>query len=440
VPGVAAPALRTAAWLLCVAAVNVVLVLVLGREGAGRATLIAVLPAVLVIAAALVASNRSILVFGALGLEMTAEPITHFVFQAPGGLSVYPADILVLLAIGSWLVGRLVAGRGDGPRAPSTPMLGWPFALFSVAILTAVSRGHAAYGTSYFSTATKLVLYAGIAFAIADLEPRKVHRGLVVVFYVGTVWMTLNALYFLAVGRSQLGEGTYEISTGGQRVVSLTVAMYLATAIFLALLNLGIDVSARRRALHLTIAALAVFCILNAYGRTTFVAVVVALPFLFVFGGRVREAVVGFVPLLIPFVALAAILVPLAVPDLVPTLVERVTQPRSRDTSYQWRVEARDRVLEQFHESPIVGVGFGRKTEFQHDGFRYELAGQDAHNGYVYLLAGGGLFAFGTFLLLVATFLRDAVRRYRAAIDPRSRVIVVWSGLAVSVFLVNSYS
>ena len=102
----------------------------------------------------------------------------------------------------------------------------------------------------------------------------------------------------------------------------------------------------------------------------------------------------------------------------------------------QWRLRANRAVLEQFREQPLFGVGFGRRSEFfievenETTGLpalhRAEI-GQDPHNGYVFLLAGGGILALGTFALLLGTFALDVVRRYRSSSDPRSRLILIWA-------------
>jgi O-antigen ligase len=97
----------------------------------------------------------------------------------------------------------------------------------------------------------------------------------------------------------------------------------------------------------------------------------------------------------------------------------------------------------------LIGVGFGRASEFYLDledpstGVPYRAhieIGQDPHNGYMWLLAGGGIAALGAFLLIVTVFAVDAVRRYRSTADPIERLIVTWAGVTLFVFLVNAAS
>jgi len=85
------------------------------------------LPAALVAFGALVESNRSILLFAALGLNFTSLAQLSNPLPVPGGIRVYPADVLVLLAVGAWLAARLTRPKDLVPRSLKTPLLGWTF-------------------------------------------------------------------------------------------------------------------------------------------------------------------------------------------------------------------------------------------------------------------------------------------------------------------------
>ena len=98
-------------------------------------------------------------------------------------------------------------------------------------------------------------------------------------------------------------------------------------------------------------------------------------------------------------------------------------------------VQANKAVLAQVREAPYVGSGFGRETEFfiqvkDSAGFlvpfRLQIF-QDPHNGYLWLWAGGGIIALGAFLAVLATFVVDAVRRFRGTNDEIERLIVLWA-------------
>lgn len=421
--------------LAVAAAGNAGLAAILAARGVPVAVVLAVLPAALVAFGALVASSRALLLFTAVALSIIAPPVVRpLPLQLPG--RVYSSDLVILLILAGWTAARLAAPPGRKPEWPRAPVLGWPFLFFAAAMLSAALRGHVEHGANLVGQPVRLVLYAAVAFAMTQVTYRQVHRGLVAVLYLGTAWMLVNAAYYRAAGQYQTDQ--VFLSTGGARTLSLTVAMYLASALILSLLNLQLETHARWRALHLTVAGLAAFGVVLAFGRATFAALAVVLPLLVVGFGRIREALLGLLPLCLPFVLLAAIAVPRALPDVGPTFVDRVTTPAGVDKNVRWREEASKAVLAQVRESPVVGVGFGKDAVFTFDRVRQSVD-QDPHNSFLYLLAGGGAAALGSFLLIVAVSAVGAWRRFlRAAAE--ERVLVAWSSLTLFVFLVNAAS
>ena len=103
----------------------------------------------------------------------------------------------------------------------------------------------------------------------------------------------------------------------------------------------------------------------------------------------------------------------------------------------RWREEANNAILEQYHESPLFGVGFGRGASFTLNHEEWVID-QDPHNSYVYLLAGGGLLLLSSFLLLVLAYAYDSWRRFRSAERHEERVLVVFSVFALITFLANA--
>ena len=87
---------------------------------------------------------------------------------------------------------------------------------------------------------------------------------------------------------------------------------------------------------------------------------------------------------------------------------------------------------------PLLGVGFGRTFNYIWNGYAYHLEG-DPHNSYIWILAGSGVFALASFLLLMAIFLRDAIKRVRAATS-FGRALVLWAIGTWFVFLLNALS
>lgn len=398
----------------------------------------AVLPLALVVFGALVARNRAILLFAALASPMIGFYREDALVTAP--FSIYLADVFVVLGLGSWIAERLLAPR-DSVEAVRlrTPMLGWPLVFFGSFVLISLIRGHEEHGESLFGNPSRLLLYAAAAAILDGLTPRQIYKGLVAVFYGGTVWSLAAAGLHLDQGTSQSGSET--LSTGGTRVLALSVSLYLAAALFLALLNLEVDESVRRRGLHLAIAGLATFGIILAYGRGTFAAVAVVVPLLVLGFRRIRAALFGLFPLLLPFIAVGALLIPQAVPDLGPTLADRVSLASvagpEQDQSTKGRLAAGEKIWGQVRESPLIGVGFG-KSETVVLGGGLTTVSQNYHNSWLYLLAAGGVLLFSSFLLLCGVFVYEVVRRLRQRLEPHERLIVVWSALTLFAFLMNA--
>jgi len=400
----------------------------------GEAIALALVPVVVVALGALIASNRTILVFAAIAMNLLAPLPVADPLPLPGGVVVYPSDVLVFLAIGSWLASWLLSPPDARPAPLRTRVLSWPLLLFAVILLPAVIRGHERYGLSIVSVPLRFLLYAGIAAAVADLTPQRAYTWLVRVFYTGAVWQAVVAVYGFATGTSVTS--TEELSTGGVRVLAGSTAMFLAGAVLLALLNLEQERRAGRSALHLAMVIIATFALVSTFQRTTFAALGLLLPLFLLAFWRIGLRVGGFLPLFAPFLVLAALLVPRADPTLVSTFVHRVTASPSTDTSANWRRKAVDAVWTQVRESPVTGVGFGRTTSFTIGRERISIT-QDPHNQFIYLWAGGGLLLLGAFVLLLIVYLAESLDRFKRGTQEERR-LVFWVVSLWFVFLVNS--
>ena len=408
--------------LIAVAITNIALGFAVATGRLAPVTASALVPALLVAGAALIASNRAILVFVAFALDLSGvialrEPVL--------GTSVYTSDIILALALGSWVAAWLIAPGGHRPSWPATPILGWPLLVFAIFIGIGVVRGHERWGLAYLSQPVRFVLYAGIAAAIADMTVRQAWRGLTLVFYLGAAWNAVAATYYLATGTTQWDVGS-RVSTGGTRVLTLTTALYLAGALVLALLNFEREHNFGRRFLHLFIAALATYGIAVSYGRGVWYAVVGVMVLLFVTRSRLRQAALLVLPLLLPLLLLSGIGLSQAAPTFVPGVVERVTTIRpTQDASIRWRQKANEAIWDQVREDPVIGVGFGKGASFTLGSTRFHIT-QDPHDSFLFLWAGGGILALGAFLLLFVLFLRDAWRRYLSQLEI-SAALIAWS-------------
>jgi O-antigen ligase len=370
---------------------------------------------------------RALILFLALGVHLV--PFTAVTVEPLLG-SVYLSDVILVLAIGVWLLERLMGG----PDAflPSSPIIGLPLALFGAALLPGIVEGHERFGSSFLGQPARFVLYAGIITALAGVSPRDAYRGIVAVFYCGTTLQTMAALYYLATGTSQTD--AVGLSTGGTRVLALSTGMYLTGALVLAMLNLQID--PRRWPLHIAVGLMALFGVVIAFGRVNYVAVAVLVPLLLIALPIVRRVAALSLAVVLPLVVLAALFLPTFSPDFFPTLGDRVNPSVERDASYLWRERATEVVLEGSSDDRLAGTGFGARYTFTVYGATHEISG-DPHNTFIYLLSGGGIIAFGTFVLLLLIYMIDAVRRLKHAVR-QDRCLIIFSLSFFLVFVLNT--
>lgn len=420
--------------LLAVVGANVALGSAVATGQIRAVTAVALVPVLFVAAAALIASNRAILVFGAFALDLSGVIALR---QSVLGDSVYASDIIVLLALGSWVAAWLIAPGGRRPSWPRTPILGWPLVVFAIFIGMGVVRGHELWGLSYLSQPVRFVLYAGIAAAIADMTPRQAWRGLTVVFYLGAAVNAVAAIFYLATGTVQWETGS-RLSTGGTRVLSLTTALYLTGALVLALLNLEREHRVGRRMLHVVAGGLATFGIVVTHGRGVWYAVAAVTVVLFLTRRGLLRATLAVLPLCLPLLVLGGVILTHVSPGFVPGVVERATTTGTIDRSIAWRVAANDAIWDHVREDPILGVGFGKTASFTVDFTRFDIT-QDPHNSFLFLWAGGGIVTLGSFLLLFVLFLGDVWRRYRYQAE-LPRALIVWCVAVWFCFAVNTLS
>jgi O-antigen ligase len=433
--GSPAPALKHAIVVAAVVGTNLVVGVALGTGQTTLVTLAIVVP-VLVVASSAMVTRREWLVYGAFLLTMLGSSLNERL-PGTGGTAIFPADVFLALAVSGWLVERLTAARGTPHERLRTLVLSWPLALFAAALMAAVVRGHARYGTSYLSQPARMVLYAAIAVAIAKMEPRATYRKLVQIFYLTTVVEALIGAYHLASGTSQTASSS--LSTGGTRALALTTAMFLAGGLILALLNLDIDRNPKHRPLHASIAALATFGIVISLGRTTFAALAVIIPILLIGLRRMRATMLAYAPLAAIFAALMILVVAEVKPSLGSTFAARLTGHVGTDTAVVQRQRKFHAALEGFGDDPILGLGFGRPVHFTAIDRSIITFSGDPEDSYIYVLAGGGIVALGSLIVLMLAFFGDTFWRVRG-IAGEERALVVFSASLAFVFFVNALS
>jgi O-antigen ligase len=361
-----------------------------------------------VVAAAVIASNRAILVFLVFAIDLSG--ITPLRKEIISG-HVWASDLVLFAVLLTWAAAWLIRPGGRRPTWPKAPILSWPLLLFAAFVAVGVVRGHELWGLGYLSQPVRFVIYALIAFAVSDLTPRQAWQVLVAVFYLGAVVNAIAAVYYLGTGTVQQ-EAASGVSTGGVRVLALTTALYLTGAVVLALLNFEREQRIGRRLLHLLVGGLAMFGIVVSFGRGVWFALTAVLVALFLSRRGLRRAAYFVLPLLLPVVIAGVFLLVHSDPGFVPRVVTRLTAVSNTDASIRWRQAANRAIWEQVQENPTFGVGFGKGATFVVDRERWDIT-QDPHDSYLFLWAGGGLLTLGTFLVLYVVFLGDCWRRYR---------------------------
>jgi O-antigen ligase len=404
------------------------------------------LPLIAVAAAVLLQSGRTLLVAAVFAIPLSGFAALARPLPIPGP-SVFPQDAIVVLALGAWAFDRLIYGpRGEALETRRTVIFGWPLVLFGLAIVVATLRGHYAYGATLFGQPLRLVLYAGILVALGGMTVQRLYVVLRTSLYLGTLVTMVWATYFIATGSSQTDAA--DLSTGGVRILGISTSLYCASTLFFALTSVRLSSSGSARMMHLAMAVLGLFGVVLGFGRAVFAATALVCLVLLAFSGSVRRSIASVVPLALPLLVLVAIFLPRVAPDAVEAARARISSPPATDANVQWREEANKAVFAQVRENPLFGVGFGRSSHFfiavpSRSGVVVPVRvniGQDPHNGYLYLWAGGGLAALGTFLVLVGGAYYDGVRRYVRTADATSKSLLLWCGATLFAFLFNAAS
>jgi len=282
----------------------------------------------------LLAGARAAVVIAALALPMTSANWARHPLPDPFSFSVVPSDVLILCAIGLWIVPRIFF-KEDAPIL-STPLYSWPLVFFALAIVPGIVRGHERFGAGVVGQPVRLVLYAAIGLALLNLDGPRMYRILIWVFYLGAAWQLVLGLYSLAVGEHQTG--SYVLSTGGTRFLSVSSAVYMGATVLLSLINIEIGVWGRYRFAHLVVAAVAGLAVVLSFARTTFLALVIAVPLVLFFLPATRAWLIRAWKIWAPALALIVLVAGVALPSIRSTLIDRVTANPIQDHTVRWRV------------------------------------------------------------------------------------------------------
>ncbi|HLM94289.1 MAG TPA: hypothetical protein VK273_10785 [Gaiellaceae bacterium] len=263
--------------------------------------------------------------------------------RAVGGVSVFPSDLIVLAAIASFFVLRYLSSEDEQPRMLDTLVLKWPLLLFAVLLLPGIWRGHERYGEGLVTQPLRLVFYAGLAAAMTELTARQGFRLVTVGLYAVAVWQAILAAYHIATGTSQTPISM--LSTGGTRVLSLTTGMLLGAALVMAIVNIDLETSTRRRVVHGVFGAIAAVGIVLAYGRTTFLALAVVFVFLAWMLPNTRRMALHKWRWWVPALGALALAIAVLAPTTASQMFDRVKANPLTDHSVRWRLAGIHAVL-----------------------------------------------------------------------------------------------
>ena len=400
--------------------------------GHPEATALAVVPILALILKGLAGPGRWVAVLVALGSGMIGNPVSE---RLPvGSTGIWLADLIVAGVVAGFAIEWMLKPSDQRPRLPRTLIMGLPMLVFVGALLIGAERGHDRYDASLIGMPLRLAAYSAILFALPRVTPARALKGVTTVLYLGSVYLALVATYHVATGTS--ATEILNLSTGGIRYIGISAATYAAAAFVMAILNLGRGRD--KPLLHLTIALLAGFDVIVAYTRTIWLMLTIILIIAIMMAPHIRSALVASIPIVVPVLALGIVLVIALAPDLVSTLVDRVSTPASQDTSVQWRANAYQAVLSGTSDEPTLGVGFGRQTSFSLNGQPNYITG-DPHNGFIYVYAGSGLLGLSALILVLLAYLADLTRRWRWS-SGDARTLVAWSGATWALLMVHAAS
>lgn len=367
----------------------------------------------------------------ALCMHLTGLDVTKPLATSAG--NIYVSDVIVGIVVIYWIVQWVGLPRNQTPLRLSA-MFSAVAVLLLLALLPGIVRGHDTFGTSYLSNPIRLAVYALVVLALVRLPAARLETALRIGFSAGIVVSAVIGFYLLLTGGHQTDASV--LSTGGTRVLALSTAMYAGMGMLLALLLVLWRPDRRHPQIEWIVLTLGTCIQILALGRTTLIGLVVLIAVITLSVHRSRRAfIVGCcaVGILIIGVTLVG-RVPLPRPLNYAT--ERVTGTSVSDENVQWRVRAVESVLASANGHLLTGAGFGLRPTFDFNGSQVVVEGGDPHNGYIYLLAGGGVVALFAFCLLIGAVFYQGASRLRSDRGPQ-RLIVAWAMAAAILFLIN---
>lgn len=328
----------------------------------------------------------------------------------------------------------------------------WPWRFFSffclwntIALLYGVLR----HGFAATITDVDWILWTGFAFLIMLSPSRPLFIWLTFTTMAISIWQSMLGVFRLINNR-----GTIFLTTGGDRYVPSSASLLVAAGLMISLLLLFyVARKPRWRLLTMIVGLLQLTGIVLSFNRQVWVglAISLGLGLLLLFKGRrLRFLVYGAGVLLIGIVAVVLIANTNFVSvDLASLLRQRIGNGDIRnllyDPSVQFRLSAWKTALDWTLENPILGRGWGASFDFSfmvpRTGAIQVFDGLSPHNTYLWFSAKAGFPALISFLLLMATLIFKALRRFSrlARVDKRLALVLIGSLLIQLTYLIGAF-
>jgi O-antigen ligase len=349
------------------------------------------------------------------------------------------ADLIIVLPL-LVVVCSALAGGEIAARVPAL----WratPFkvalALFVILVLIAVGKGFSSVGETGSIQSLRLALAPALLLSVAVFRDRQdLLRGLRLTFYAFIVYQFGEALFNLGTGRSATAASA--VSTGGTRYVSNSAAMFLAIGLILAGLHLAREDRLLRRIGLTALMSMALVGVFLGLARSTWLALAAVTVVALLFTPEARRGAIRFLALATPIIVLVALVAPIAAPDQVRDVTQRVSRPQGqgRDESAVFREQAWGLMIDRWEESRIFGRGFGQTVTFERNDKTVIEVTNDPHNGFIYLLVGMGVVGLAAFAAIQLGFLRAAFKSLKL---PGARDLALWALAAWVIYIVNVF-
>ncbi len=346
----------------------------------------------------------------------------------------YPLDIIIIVTILSYLI-HYIRSHREKLRVSRTGIAIIIFTLFCVVSFGLGIAGGGEFNEA-FSTLKNYGIYAIMFFLTINIIRTKEQIKRLTYIFIGSG----VALFFFVFYGVFRGAGLWieytPLSTVGTRLLAPTHAFYLCVAVVLILnfiahgkklfgnmtipvvliMLVGIVGSLTRHLwIGLALAVFVSFLLLSRTNKKSLIKIVAIQLFL----------VIMLASLYVWFDYLSSGKFPEFVSDFYKTTIVRVQSLTLslEDESAAFRLLAWQEAWETFVESPVLGIGFGRKLTFDYFGFPARIEIRDLHNNFIGIALQMGLLGFISFAAFQTIFAARTINILKKATELRPIVL-----------------